>query len=146
MKEETLRKRYMLEDLKKLQKKTDQSFQLMRRLQEASDSGIVQCISCRSWHHYKRVDCGHFIQRGHLGVRYDRRNNWPQCKRCNHHLHGNHAKYRENLVLKLGKETVEELELIKDSHTWPQRMSWREWCIEVLIESKNEIKRLGPKN
>lgn len=136
MREENFRKRMMLLDLSELQKKTDTAFQLRRRLEEADDNGIVRCISCGAYHHYKMCDGGHFIQRQHKGVRYAPLNVWPQCKQCNYHLSGNHAKYRENLLKKIGQDGIDDIESNKDKMPFVSSVSWREWCIEVLIESK----------
>ena len=136
MREELMRQKLMLLDLKKLQKKADKKFQLLRRLQARIGNGVVKCISCGSLGDYKKYDGGHFIPRHHLGVRYEPDNVWPQCKKCNKWLSGNHAKYRENLITKIGKERVERLEEKKDK---VPSCGFRQLCIDVFIDSKNKV-------
>ncbi len=140
MREEKMLQRLMFLDLKKLQKRTDTAFQLLRRMQEADKNGVVRCISCNAYGFYKSFDAGHFIQRHHLGVRYEPLNVWPQCKKCNDHLHGNHAKYRDGLKKKIGVDGVDHLEDIKDKPPYGPGASWRDWCIEILIHAKKKIK------
>lgn len=135
MNEEAFRQRLYKMPLKKLQKKTDDEFQLMRRLEEADECGTVECISCGALGHYKEFDGGHFIQRHHLGVRHEASNVWPQCKKCNYHLGGNHAKYRDALIKKLGPGGVELLEMTKDNAP----AYWREWLINTFFYAKKRI-------
>ena len=132
----------MLVELNYLQKKTDREFQLRRRLECANEDGVVKCISCGVYGHYKSFDGGHFIQKTHKGTRYATLNVWPQCKKCNKYLYGNHAKYRDKLVEKLGQSGVIKLEELKDKMPFEIGTSWREWCIEVFIFSKNVVKQL----
>lgn len=141
MNEHKLIQRLMLLDLNDLQRKTDKEFQLRRRLECATDEGVVKCASCGIYGHYKNFDGGHFIQRGHKGTRYMSANVWPQCKKCNHHLGGNYADYRERLVKKMGEEAVKRLESVRDVEVW-KPMTYREWCIEIYLESKKIVKTL----
>lgn len=142
MKEENLRKKLMLMKQPALIKKTDTAFQLMRRLEEADKNGICSCISCGRKHHYKELDGGHFISKGaggHFGARYARFNVWPQCVYCNKYKSGNSAEYRARLVQKIGKDTVEEMELNRDN----LKGVWlRDLLIETYISSKKRIKEL----
>lgn len=141
MNERKLIQRLMLLDLNDLQKKTDCEFQLRRRMECATDEGIVKCVSCGAFGHYKTFDGGHFIPRQHKATRYMSANVWPQCKKCNKWLNGNHANYRENLVKKISKEAVEEMESVKNHENW-KPMTYREWCIEIYLESKKINKNL----
>lgn len=142
MKEETLRRKLMLMKQPELIKKTDTLFQLMRRMECADENGIAECVSCGRKHHYKQMDGGHFIQKGstgNFGVRYNRRNVWPQCKYCNKELSGNYTEYRIRLVAKLGEDTVKTMEHNRNNigKVW-----LRDLLIETYISSKNRIKEL----
>lgn len=142
MKEEKFINKMMLESLNSLLKKADSLFQKMRRMQEANPSnGIVRCISCGSIGHYKSFDSGHFIPRQHKGTRYSSMNVWPQCKKCNRWLSGNHSLYRDNLVKKIGLPFVEIME--RDKDVMPEGITWREWLIEIIISSNRKIKDLS---
>jgi len=70
------------------------------------------CISCkksRSSYH-----CGHYIPKSKGEQFYFNEENCnKQCSYCNLFLSGNLAKYRTNLIKKIGLEKVEELEKLK---------------------------------
>lgn len=127
-------------NLNKLMKKTDTAFQLRRRLESADKQGVVRCISCGTFGFYNRgFDGGHYIQRQHKGTRYSSANVWPQCKHCNKWLSGNHAKYEDGLIAKIGKDAVEDLKREKDLIP---SIGFREFCISILLESEKINKQL----
>jgi len=79
----------------------------------------LPCVSCgyigdgRQWH------AGHYKPAGGFGaLRYDERNIHKQCSICNNHLSANLIPYRENLIKKIGLETVEELEATTQTKQW----------------------------
>jgi len=90
--------------------KLDGEFSRFVRMSAADDNGYVFCVTCRAPHHWKDVDCGHFIPRARMATRWDEANCAPQCKRCNYHRHGEPDLFRAALVRAYGKGAVEELE------------------------------------
>lgn len=73
------------------------------------DEGQV-CISCR----VGSVDhAGHFYNAGqHNHMRFLEDNVHGQCVQCNYYKHGNLIPYRVNLEKKIGKERLENLDLL----------------------------------
>lgn len=70
------------------------------------------CISCRR--RKKNYHCGHYVPKSRGEQFYfNEENCHKQCSYCNLFLSGNLAKYRINLVKKIGLEKVEELEKLK---------------------------------
>jgi len=137
--EEKVRQKLLLMKQNELVKKTDTEFQMMRRLQEADKNGISECGSCGRKYHFKEMDGGHYIaksSKGNFGVRHYNNNCWPQCKRCNWHLSGNVAAFRERLLLKLGKTEVEWMESNKD-------LPVKVWLRGKLIDSYIECKKIN---
>ncbi len=67
----------------KLKKEADRLFSIYTRLLYADDSGYVACYTCGAVKHYKEMQCGHFVPRQHLILRYDTRNCRVQCAGCN---------------------------------------------------------------
>lgn len=88
-----------------LKKKLDNVFSLYIRLR---DHGT--CISCGTVGEIKAMQCGHYVSRACLPLRFDERNANCQCPRCNLFLHGNLIDYRIALIDKYGLEAVETLE------------------------------------
>lgn len=68
------------------------------------------CISCQR-HHAGQYHAGHYLSVGaNPELRFNELNNHKQCAPCNNHLSGNIAKYRPNLINKIGINNVEWLE------------------------------------
>jgi len=75
------------------------------------------CISCQR-HHQGQYHAGHFLSTGaRPELRFEALNVHKQCAPCNNHLSGNIAKYRLNLIAKIGPEFVAWLE----SHHEPKK-------------------------
>ncbi len=77
------------------------------------DKGI--CFTCGKQKDYKEMDAGHYFTRGSGGalLTFFPRNIHAQCDRCNRWLHGNMAKYRENMVERYGQSKVDHLDTIR---------------------------------
>ena len=66
------------------------------------------CISCGSTN---EIQAGHYHSAGQNNhLRFDEDNVNGQCKKCNYFVSGSLAKYRHNLIEKIGKERVEKLD------------------------------------
>ena len=95
----------------KLVAKLDKVFSQYVRLRDARHvGGYCACITCGSLHHWKEIDCGHFIPRARLATRWDEFNCAAQCKRCNYHRHGEHDIFRAELVRIYGRTAIEAME------------------------------------
>lgn len=76
----------------------DKIVSLYVRLKDADKDGMVACFTCPAILHYKEMQCGHYIRRGHLFLRWDvSRNLRNQCPSCNCGKHGNLARFAQNL-------------------------------------------------
>lgn len=67
------------------------------RLKAADLYGNVTCFTCGDKMNWKRADCGHFMGRGNMFLRYDERNTRVQCTPCNRMKDGNHAEFARRL-------------------------------------------------
>ena len=85
-------------------------FSLYIRLRDAMDGGMTQCISCGRVFPFSNMQCGHYISRANLFLRWDERNANAECIHCNcfdsNHLVG----YRKNLIKKIGESEVVDIE------------------------------------
>lgn len=89
--------------------KLDEVFSEYIRLRDASESGLVRCISCPSTVNWKYVDNGHFVKRDNMATRYHEKNCNGQCKVCNQGMDGNIEGYELGLIKKYGPMVIEEL-------------------------------------
>jgi len=68
------------------------------RLRDADDKGIVACFTCGVKKHWTLQQCGHYVKRSNLYLRWDEsRNLRVQCVHCNQNLHGNMPEYTKRL-------------------------------------------------
>lgn len=63
------------------------------------------------------MQCGHFIPRQYLSVRYDEQNNHCQCYACNMLYNGQPGAYAVRLEADYGKGTVARLEGLRSQIT-----------------------------
>lgn len=100
---------------KVLQEKTMTITDWVLKVQKVFNSYIRErdkgktCISCDR-PLVGKFDAGHYHNaNNHWSVRFDERNVWGQCVKCNRDLHGNLIKYRVGLISRIGVEEVDKL-------------------------------------
>ena len=86
---------------------------------------------CNKPIHYTESDAGHFISRGKLSTRYDARNVYSQCRKCNRFEYGRQYEYS----LALGDQLSEEL-LIKSREIY--KLADYEW-LDVFNDYKEKL-------
>lgn len=94
-----------------------------------------QCFTCPKKDDPKNMQCGHFVPRQYLSVRYDERNCNCQCYACNMLYGGQGATYAIRLAAKYGQEVVEELESLR----WKTVKLDADWYEEKIEHYKKLI-------
>lgn len=103
------------EDLSDLISDADAVFSQYIRLKNVKETGFSSCFTCGIEKHWTILQCGHYIKRGHLYLRWDERNCKPQCQQCNEFEDGNMKSYtRELEKLSPGLTTIlqEEMRIV----------------------------------
>jgi len=103
-------------------RKADEAFSLFIRTRDAQqyEGRAFRCISCGKVLPIEKADCGHYVNRQHMSLRYSELNCNAQCISCNRFDEGNTSGYRKGLIEKIGQQRVELLEALK--HT-PNKLS-----------------------
>lgn len=98
-----------------LMRKADEAFSLFIRTRDsqAFDGRAFRCISCGRPLPIEQADCGHFINRQHMSLRFSELNCNAQCRKCNRFMEGNFSGYRQGLIQKIGEQKVVLLEAQK---------------------------------
>lgn len=93
-------------------RKADTAFSLYIRTRDAQpwDGKFFRCISCGRILPIEKADCGHYINRQHMSLRFSEMNCNAQCAHCNRFDEGNTTGYRQHLVAIHGEEKVLLLE------------------------------------
>lgn len=91
-----------------LMMKADEAFSLYIRTRDsqAHEGRAFRCISCGRTLPIEQADCGHFINRSHMSLRFSELNCNAQCRHCNRFDEGNFSGYEEGLIKKIGKTKV----------------------------------------
>lgn len=103
---------------KRLAQAAWKAFSSFKRSYDATFAGYNHCYTCFRTFPWKELDAGHFRhtrKKDKIRVKeidYEPRNIHPQCTRCNRMIHGNLAKYAQNLVRDYGPEVLRELDLM----------------------------------
>ncbi len=93
-----------------LKKKADTLFSQYIRQKYADWKGDVSCYTCGKVAPWKEMQCGHFIKRSNLSVRWDEENCRVQCAGCNVFKNGNYHEYTFRLLREIGEKGLKELE------------------------------------
>ena len=86
--------------------------QKLVRLKAANENGLVQCVTCDKWAHWKDMQGGHFIARGSKKWKLVEENVHPQCPGCNGFgmKYGNaEAVYTAYMIDMYGRDFVDEM-------------------------------------
>lgn len=79
------------------------------RLGAADYNGYVQCVTCSAKHHWKYMDCGHYINRRNMSAYFHPLNCYPQCRECNRFHDGRKKLMELHIIRTHGEEELEEL-------------------------------------
>lgn len=116
----------------------DRIFSQYIRLRDSNEAGYVKCISCGKIVFWKESDCGHYVNRSHVSLRFDEKNCNAQCRSCNRFDEGNNIGYTHGLIRKYGSSVIDILLVKKHSVS---RLSEAE--IKILVNHyKAEVKTL----
>lgn len=122
----------------KLVEKLDNVFSMFIRLRDMLPGGAFKCISCGRVLPFDQADCGHYINRKHMSLRFSEKNCNAQCRSCNRFDEGNIQGYRRGLIAKYGEPIVIWLEATKNEEN---KIS--EFELKAMIDNyKKEVKRL----
>lgn len=89
--------------------RADRIFSEYIRLRDADTNGSCTCITCGRTGDIKEFDAGHFVPRDKKATRYDERNVNAQCQYCNRYRAGEQYRHGQEIDLKYGEGTAQEL-------------------------------------
>lgn len=119
--------------LKKLKAKADSIYSQRLRQSQADKDGMVKCYTCNTVKHWKQMQCGHYISRSFIALRFYPKNTKVQCVGCNMFNHGRLDVYALNLIKEYGENVLEELQgLKKQSFTSFQASELFQSIIDVV--------------
>ncbi|MBR1449782.1 MAG: recombination protein NinG [Prevotella sp.] len=102
-----------------IMQKADSAFSLFIRTRDsqAYEGRAFRCISCGRVLSIEQADCGHYVNRSHMSLRFSELNCNAQCRHCNRFQEGNFSGYRQGLIQKIGEPKVLLLEAQKNITT-----------------------------
>ena len=87
----------------------DKWFSIYIRLRDSDDRGNIHCCTCSKLGFWKEMDAGHFIPRQNKSTRFEDKNVFGQCRRCNRFYNGSPAEYAQFLSKRFGEGILDEL-------------------------------------
>lgn len=99
-----------------IMRNADEAFSLFIRTRDAQEynGDYFRCISCGRVLPIEQADCGHYVNRAHMSLRFSESNCHAQCRHCNRFREGNIQDYRKGLIAKIGEQKVLLLEAQKN--------------------------------
>lgn len=98
--------------IQRLKDKCWAAFSIYIRMKHADPhTGLVKCVTCGVWKHWKEMQAGHFVPSRSNSILFDERGVYPQCYSCNVCRHGNTHEYIEFMKRTVGPEKAEEIRL-----------------------------------
>ena len=122
-----------------LVRNADTAFSLYIRTRDsqAYEGRAFRCISCGRVLPIEQADCGHYVNRSHMSLRFSEQNCNAQCRHCNRFKEGDFTGYRKGLIQKIGEQKLELLEAMKNT---PNKI--HNFELEVLAKHyKQETKK-----
>lgn len=96
-----------------MKKVADKVFSVWIRLRDSDEMGMCRCFTCGAVKHWTEMQCGHYISRSWMALRYDEKNCHAQCVACNIFKMGNMDEYALALIRRYGKNILKELNDLK---------------------------------
>lgn len=125
-------------DSKWYKKALDKVFSEYIRRKNADWRGNVSCYTCGCSKHWKEMQCGHFVRRQYLNLRWSEDNARVQCYACNIGRGGNYDVFALKLIQEKGVEFLEELQKKKNT-----LKKWKVSELENLLEEyKTKISKI----
>ena len=83
------------------------------RRKDANSDGLVECVTCGKWSHWKDVHAGHFLpKKKGSAVYFNMENIHPQCPYCNVWQRGNLHAYYDYMLREYGQHKIDWLKQI----------------------------------
>lgn len=135
--------------LSTIKKRLDQLLKVVRYF-DSEDGETNCCITCRKKFPIKELQCGHFIKRGNLFLKYYNKNLARQCARCNRFLDGAQDKFAYYIITKYGLDDFKYL--VEKDYEWldgkiatPKRKDYVDYYNYWLRENRRVEKQFNIK-
>ena len=123
------------------------TLQKLVRLKAADDNGYCQCVTCGKIDHYKSMDAGHYIPKGHSSYwSLVEENIHPQCKGCNGFgmKYGTAAnQYTLYMVDTYGRDFVDDMERKKKTEQKYYKRDYEDMIKEWNQQIREQLLRIG---
>ena len=109
--------------LKYWKTKIDKVYHEYIRRRDCDDhTGYTNCITCDKVIHFDETDGGHFIGRQYMATRYDERNTYAQCRKCNRFEYGRQYEISKAIGAELSDELPQKSRQVYKlvDHEWQE--------------------------
>lgn len=124
--------------LAKIKKKAWDIYSKYIRIMAANPDGLVDCVTCGKFYHWKKIQAGHFVSGRSARILFADKNVHPQCYACNCILSSNWEAYFKFMEKTYGIKIIRALMALKDLDKSNPLSSY-----EVLIKCEEIIQLYG---
>lgn len=125
--------------LKYWKTKIDKVYHEYIRRRDCDDhTGYTNCITCDKVIHFDETDGGHFIGRQYMATRYDERNTYAQCRKCNRFEYGRQYEFSKAIGQELSDELLEKSRQVYKlhDHEWQEIFESYKAKLQALKEKQ----------
>jgi hypothetical protein len=124
--------------------KLDSVFSRYKRLSALMGSGYIRCVTCGGFFSFRQIDCGHYVGRACMSLRYEDKNTGCQCHSCNRFSEGVKDQFAIYLQRMYGPSILEWLNAKKNELKFYSHAELEELIVIYKAKVKElEIKKLG---
>ncbi|MFW9872167.1 MAG: recombination protein NinG [Candidatus Thorarchaeota archaeon] len=114
-----------IKTIKDYKKEAWKWFSVYIRLKYSQEDGWVQCVTCKKWFHWRRIQAGHFVGGRKNNVLLNEKVVRPQCFHCNVGLKGNYLEFRKHYVAQ--GLTDDEIDLLQNLKNCILKRTENDW-------------------
>jgi hypothetical protein len=133
-----MKKQKKVKTLAQIKKIADAKTSLYVRQKDADFNGYVACFTCYKKKKWQELQCGHFVSRVYLIVRWYIPNLRPQCYSCNIEKNGNLEEYAAHLERETPGIVVKLNQLKHISGQSPTYLD----ILDIIKDMENKLKQL----
>jgi hypothetical protein len=121
-------------NVKQLINDLDNVFSVFIRQKYTDEAGFCSCYTCGKVDHWKSLQCGHYLSRKYYSTRWEEKNCFPQCVKCNIFSEGNKPAFARRLIKDFGVTYLDELEILKN-----RTMKVEAFVLTILIKKYSNL-------
>lgn len=121
-------------NVKQLINDLDNVFSIFIRQRGMDENGYNSCYTCGKVDHWSKLQAGHYLSRKYYSTRWEEKNCFPQCVKCNIFSEGNKPAFARRLIKDFGLGYLDMLEILKN-----RTCKLESFLLTILIKKYSDL-------